>query len=42
MEDLVGKLFVEANKEYISENVAVPSKKKFFKRMRKYFKKVKK
>ena len=42
MEDLVGKLFVEANKEYISENVAVPSKKKFFKRIRKYFKMVKK
>jgi 4-hydroxy-tetrahydrodipicolinate reductase len=37
MEDLVGRLFLEANKEYISENVATPSKKRFFKRIRRYF-----
>lgn len=39
MEDLVGRLFLEANKEYVSENISVPSKKKFFKRMQRYFKK---
>lgn len=39
MEDLVGRLFLEANKEYVSENIPVPSKKKFFKRMQRYFKK---
>lgn len=38
MEDLVGRLFLEANKEYISDNVATPSKKRFFRRILRYFK----
>lgn len=38
MEDLVGRLFLEANKEYVTEKVATPSKKKFLKRIRRYFK----
>lgn len=39
MEDLVGRLFLEANKEYVSDNAATPPKKKFFKKIRRYFKK---